>query len=252
MSRRSVSFDRAADFYDETRALPPEAMERLIDVLADRLRGYRPTLEIGVGTGRYAVPLRAAGVAMHGVDISPAMLARLRLKDRTLPVARADATGLPFPSGTFGSALAVHVLHLVPAWRSALDEIVRVVRPGGLVLVDDGGGDNPVEKRFFELAGRAGRKHPGLNDPADLDEAMAVRGAGALPVTPIDYVHVVKISSYIDSLGRGEYSRCWDLPPETLQHAAAETRAWAAAVLGDLDAPLRVERTIKVRAYRLK
>ena len=74
----SVNFDRAAGYYDATRALPAATMAR-----ADRpcwppsWPAASPSLEIGVGTGRFALPLRAAGIAMAGTDISAAMLRRL-------------------------------------------------------------------------------------------------------------------------------------------------------------------------------
>jgi hypothetical protein len=73
----SVNFDRAAGYYDATRALPGTTMAQLTALLAAELAERQPCLEIGVGTGRFALPLRAAGIAMAGTDISGAMLRRL-------------------------------------------------------------------------------------------------------------------------------------------------------------------------------
>ena len=70
-----VSFDRVADRYDETRGLPPTPLAKAIGVLAEELQGKR-VLEIGVGTGRYAVPLQKSGIEVVGVDIAPKMVAR--------------------------------------------------------------------------------------------------------------------------------------------------------------------------------
>ena len=92
------------------------------------LRGREPCLEIGVGTGRIALPLARSGVAMVGVDVSLAMLAVLVEKGSgrpPLPAAAADARLLPFPAHTFGSALCCHVLHLFADWRGALAEVAR-------------------------------------------------------------------------------------------------------------------------------
>jgi SAM-dependent methyltransferase len=50
-----------------------------IDLLA-QLAGEGRALELGVGTGRFALPLLAKGVEVHGIDVSPSMIARLRLK----------------------------------------------------------------------------------------------------------------------------------------------------------------------------
>lgn len=65
-----------ADVYDATYGGCEEATVRL---LADLARGGR-ALELGIGTGRVALPLAAAGVEVHGIDASPAMVARLRAK----------------------------------------------------------------------------------------------------------------------------------------------------------------------------
>jgi SAM-dependent methyltransferase len=68
--------ERIADIYDSWyAAYDPHC----IDVLADLARGG-PALELGIGTGRIALPLRQRGIAVHGVDASPAMVAKLRAK----------------------------------------------------------------------------------------------------------------------------------------------------------------------------
>jgi SAM-dependent methyltransferase len=60
----------------------PAAIEPVVNVLAD-LAGAGAALELGVGTGRIAIPLSRRGVRVHGIDLSPAMLAELRAKPGT-------------------------------------------------------------------------------------------------------------------------------------------------------------------------
>src|SRR5579859_1522595 len=78
----SLSFDRVAGQYDGTRGYPPGVS----DAIAAGMMRYGPlepgssALEIGVGTGRIALPLLARGVNITGVDISERMTARLREK----------------------------------------------------------------------------------------------------------------------------------------------------------------------------
>ncbi len=71
--------DRIAGVYDEFYGAPPEYSKRA-EVLA-RLAGRGRALELGVGTGNYAIPLAALGFEVHGIDASSAMLDRLRTKD---------------------------------------------------------------------------------------------------------------------------------------------------------------------------
>jgi SAM-dependent methyltransferase len=57
----------------------PEVVEPAVDFLAE-LAGGGAALELGIGTGRIALPLAARGVRMHGIDLSDAMIARMRAK----------------------------------------------------------------------------------------------------------------------------------------------------------------------------
>ena len=63
----------AAEMFD------PSVVDPVVEVLAELARGGR-VLELGVGTGRIALPLAARGVSVHGVELSTAMAARLRAK----------------------------------------------------------------------------------------------------------------------------------------------------------------------------
>jgi len=67
--------------YDESSAdmFEPEVVEPVVDFLAE-LAGDGRALELGIGTGRIALPLAQRGVPLHGIDLSKAMVARLRAK----------------------------------------------------------------------------------------------------------------------------------------------------------------------------
>jgi SAM-dependent methyltransferase len=70
--------ERIADVYDHWPRLPDNA-ERAVEFLA-AAAGAGPILELGIGTGRLALPLAQRGFAVHGIDASPAMVAKLRAK----------------------------------------------------------------------------------------------------------------------------------------------------------------------------
>lgn len=138
MSQESVSFERAASYYDQTRGFPTGEDHAAAAVIAAAggLTQQSRVLEIGVGTGRIALPL-ARYVALYvGVDISPAMMARLRAKQNSEPIAlaQANAVHLPFAPASFDAVVAVHVFHLIPDWPAALAQCARVLKPGGLLL----------------------------------------------------------------------------------------------------------------------
>ena len=62
----SLAFDRAAEYYDETRKVGESVMTRTVDLLEEELAGRGRVLEIGVGTGLIALPLAARGVPLAG------------------------------------------------------------------------------------------------------------------------------------------------------------------------------------------
>jgi SAM-dependent methyltransferase len=91
--------ERTADEYDRLVTLNPGADPA--DVVAAgiaRIAGGRgPVLELGIGTGRIALPLVADGLEVHGIDASPAMVAKLREKPGgdTIPVTMGDFADVP-------------------------------------------------------------------------------------------------------------------------------------------------------------
>jgi SAM-dependent methyltransferase len=99
-------------------------------------------LDVGCGPGwMWAGGAFPTGLALTLVDLSEGMvaeaLARVRSLDRYRAVEGrlADAAALPFPDASFDAVLACHMLYHVPDTGRALDEMVRVLRPGGLLAV---------------------------------------------------------------------------------------------------------------------
>src|SRR2546426_3220636 len=75
--------DRIADVYDDwyggEKAPPFLDVEATVNVLAE-LAGSGPALELGIGTGRVALPLARRGIEVRGIDASAAMVEQLRAK----------------------------------------------------------------------------------------------------------------------------------------------------------------------------
>jgi SAM-dependent methyltransferase len=73
--------ERVAASYDESSAdmFEPAVVEPAVDVLAE-LAGSGRALELGIGTGRIALPLARHGISVHGIEMSRAMVSRLRAK----------------------------------------------------------------------------------------------------------------------------------------------------------------------------
>ena len=161
-----MNFDRVADIYDETRGLPDAVVRGVADriIAATGATAETRFLELGVGTGRIALPLIERGYEYTGVDISDKMLARLRTKAGDAPnlhVVKASVDELPLPDCSFDVIIAVHLLHLVPEWEKALGEVERILAPGGFFAL---GGDrssrgrSEIRLRWREIVGELGGK----------------------------------------------------------------------------------------------
>ena len=255
----SVSFERAADVYDRTRLTDPVALAAALDVLDGVLPAGR-VLEIGVGTGAIAVPLAERGRRVVGLDVSTAMLERLRAKDGSGRVAAAvaDATRLPVADGAFVGAYCRWVLHLIAAWRDAVRELCRAVAPGGVIVVEPAGytGEwREVWLRFVELLGPAAEPVgvDARGGYVDLDEAFATSGAHRREVIRTSMRIDSSLERFLDEAAARAYSWTWRVGDDELARAVDAVRAWAVDRFGpDLTQPFSPDAPQSWRVYDLR
>ena len=127
-----------AERYDESTAHLP--VEPVVDVLAE-LAGDGAALELGIGTGRIALPLAARGVRVQGIDLSPDMVAQLRKKPggKEIPVAIGDFATTRV-DGTFSLAYVVRntIMNLTTqeAQVACFENVAAHLEAGGQFLVE--------------------------------------------------------------------------------------------------------------------
>ena len=137
--RRAANFDN--DF-GHSIATPSEraAWDRILDLVVPQ--GPLDALDCGCGTGFLSLELAARRHRVTGVDFAPSMLdlARGKASAQRLAVRfeQADAENLPYPHGTFDLVISRHVLWTLPHPEAAIDEWMRVLRPGGRLAIVDG------------------------------------------------------------------------------------------------------------------
>ncbi len=142
----SISFSGFdVDFFTRAKAV------RLIDLL-ERDVGAADTLsvlDVGCGVGNYHGLLRRRIGQLTGVDPSSECIAEAEVKNPWVSYAVSDGSTLPFPDNDFDAVYAICVMHHVPPekWKLFANELARVTRPGGLVLVFEHNPYNPLTRR---------------------------------------------------------------------------------------------------------
>lgn len=129
--------DGFADVYDEWYGEITDAGATSTFMAARAVDG--PVLELGIGSGRLAAPMREAGLNVIGVDASDAMLSRCREQHPSIVTVRADLAHLPFRGPLGGALCAFNTLFNLPseATQQALfDTVASALSPGAPLVIE--------------------------------------------------------------------------------------------------------------------
>ncbi len=267
------SFDRVAHLYDETRGVPPEAEQQIGDGIAALLREVAAAprlLEVGIGTGRIAVPLAERGVRVTGIDISTKMLAILRGKRTDIDVMIAEASQPPLREHSFDGAIFVHILHLVPDAEATVRATIPLVRPGGVVI--EAGDDwtenirsradalittavqelSDVDLNRENLHLDATSRTRGLSRGAYLFKgALAGYGVTARTERIATWTATVTAQRMLERLRRRDYSSSWKIPDEVMPKLLEVLPPRLSELFGGLETEVEFERTVSARVAKL-
>lgn len=127
------------EFYEEVERFRYESqpfMRRVMEF--DGFKGKR-LLEIGCGLGTDLLQFARGGAIVTGVDLTPASIElvkrRFNLYGLAVDARVADAEKLPFPDNSFDVVYSFGVLHHTPNTPKAVDEVYRVLKPGGKIVI---------------------------------------------------------------------------------------------------------------------
>jgi ubiquinone/menaquinone biosynthesis C-methylase UbiE len=227
--------------------------------LREAAHGAARLLEVGIGTGRMAVPLAARGARVTGIDISPAMLNVLRGKRRDIDAVLAEAARPPFRERAFDATLFVHILHLVPDAEATIRAAIRMVRPGGLIIA---GSDAPREgiRDEAEAIIRAcvaevtgidlGGWKPYEDTQTLLERLMVEAHAVDVARRSVSWTASVSAEGMLERLERRDFSSSWRIPAEHMQAVVDRVRPRLIALFGDRG-DVDYERSFLYRAWRL-
>jgi len=256
MAEPSVAFDRAADFYDQTRGFPAGEEHHVAHMVAQAGNFEKDSslLEIGVGTGRIALPVSAYVAAYIGVDLSRPMMNKLRGKHNSQDIylAEADATRLPFGEATFDGTVVSHVFHLIPNWQTALTELRRVLRPDApLVHIwskDEGvfhplwdAWNNALPAQAETTYGVPWRTQPNYLE----DEGWRPNGEALTHLL----TGQTSLQKFLDQVKERIWSSCWRYTDGEMARGMAAMEAVIPNVFPERETPINTSTTVYARAY---
>lgn len=260
--RVSFSFDdRVAGRYNAQRAHPPEVARQIGLAIAAQSGTDARVLEIGVGTGRIAWPVVAAGCRVVGLDLSSEMLTEVFQEKRPFPtpsllLVRADMHHLPFCKDSFDATLAVHVLHLAKDWRQVVREAVRLLRPGGAFIQGDDWIDpqSVVGRLRDELRLRALALSPQLRPPAaGVSQQQLLADLGATTVTEViaaEWTTWISPQERLTAIAQRLDAESWMLPDTIFETLWLQLQEFAANTWPDLEEPQAVTRRFVLQVTR--
>lgn len=204
----ALAYDRWAPVYDLVFGPVFRRGRRAAIAAAERTGGR--ILEVGVGTG-LSLPCYSSRNLVHGVDISAPMLwkARNRIAHQGLGhvggLAVMDAEQLAFADGSFDVVVAQYVVTAVPNPERALDEFLRVLRPGGMMVIAtrigaDGGLRAAIERGLMPVTSRLGwrTEFPWARYANWAAGAEGVRLVQQLPLPPLGHFSLVQFEKRQD------------------------------------------------------
>ena len=247
----SIVFDRAVEYYDQTRALPEWRHNAMIAALARETGITRESrvLEIGVGTGRIGISVAEHVRQLFGIDLSIEMMNKLRLKladtNLNIAIAQANARYLPFASDTFDVAYAVHVYHLVAHWQDAILDARRVLKPGGKFVVsfhkrDPNSPNVLLRAHMRELAKEYGvdTRRPGSQSEDEVFAEIVKWDADPRIVQTSVWQEEENVAEILDELDRQIFSETWAIPRTVMDEIMPRLRAWSQEKYGDPAPPV--------------
>lgn len=195
-----TAYDTVAEDY--ARSMPDTSPEHPLDltVLDTFIAtvGTQPILDAGCGAGRISRYIADRGGRVVGVDLSPQMIAQGRARHPDLDFSVASITDLPHGDASFGGVLLWYsTIHLSETdLGRALDEAVRVVAPGGYVLVafQSGVGTRDLFQQYSQH-GHDVTLERYLRTPDEMAEQLAARGLS-------EVVRLVRSGNEVDRDGQ--------------------------------------------------
>jgi ubiquinone/menaquinone biosynthesis C-methylase UbiE len=250
-------FDFAAASFERYRALPegvPGAIRKTIWDLTGP-RSSRRILDLGAGSGRFGRVFVEAHDSYTGADLSFSMLREFRAQSASAALVQADGGCLPFRDESFDLVLLMQVLSGAHNWRNLLVETVRVIVPGGFVVVGHTvappeGIDALMKRQLSRVLEEMGAAPPEPKKSRQQALEWFYAGAtGRSHTTASSWTTDRTARQFLDRHRSG--ARFSTLPSATQETALKKMAAWAIQKFGSLDKVFSEQHSFELDVFRI-
>jgi len=251
-------FVSTAPTFELYRSFPPgvaEAIRANVRTAAGNTQTAR-VLDVGAGTGRIGRSFQTAGDFYIGLDASFEMLREFRQRQAKARLVQADGARLPFRDGAFDLVMLMQVLSGARGWRGLLQDVCRVLRPDGLVVVGqtvgpEFGVDAQMKNHLagiLEEMGIAAEQPRRRRDEA-LSWLQSVAGTAENAIAAT-WMADRTPRNFMERHRTGNRFRV--LPVPIQEEAFQKLAAWAEATYGSLDAVFRETYRFELQIFQIK
>ena len=251
-----INFDRVAEVYDRTRAVPIETKDILIREINKKLQttfGPPPyqILSLGIGSGRVERYLSSTNNHLFGIDISELMLQELKKKGgvECISILQADACNLPF-RGKFHLAITIHVIHLIKNQEEFLNEIIRTSQMAIFGDVYTDAYQSKLYSSFLNILSTLGWiKQESKSKNSSIVSLMSKHG-----FVVEEFHEAINTSqthaSIFESLEKRYFSWLWDVPEPIYQQAIKLLKIKIRDEKINLDESYRTTSSVKLQVFK--
>lgn len=255
-----INYSRNAEVYDKRHGniLGREVVNEIAS--AAGLIAGDTLLDFAAGTGRASLGFARYGLKVTSADVSEAMLEKLtsRLEDLPIKTVIMDGKTLPFEDDSFDAVSAARVFYLIEDWQGILDEIRRVLKPGGVFLHDWGNGDPDEDwvrvrealRQQLDAKGIESKFHPGARSEMKLNEYLGQIGFSEVSCVSAGEGVAHTLRGFIDLIARKTCSYLWDVKDDVCAKEVAELTQWASQEFKDLDKSFNLPKHCYWRVFR--
>ncbi len=259
-------YDNIADIYDQTRWLSQSVAEEVADFIIQHVGANSQTtfLEPGVGTGLNVLPLVERGYQVTGIDISKQMLnqfrQKLKFKPTNLQLIHGDASKLPFLDNSFDVVLTVHMIHAIADWQEFLDNICRVLKPGGFYLNCQWitpPARREFERHFCRILAKYEIPQESLNSrqteesqKIDIEGYFSQKGIKSNYLIAKEWKVSNTVSELIDCFKLRAYGLFWRVSEDVFKNIISECEEFCVSHYGTLDKTLSSNAKFEISSYK--